>query len=128
MRTIAECARPKAVPYRPRPGWSRLFAILPLAAAALVLIEGTVAAGPLRVAAEAAIVLAGFGAMALWVRGNRAALAQLERCACASEMLAIRVLTSRPEHRSRQGPVPPVPAAAPVSAPTGQRTGAKLGG
>jgi hypothetical protein len=121
------CASPKAVPHRPRPAWNRLFAILPLATAVLVLIEVTVATGPLRVAAEAAIVLAGFGAMALWVRGNRAALAQLERCNCASEMLAIRVIASRPDTRPRQGPVPPVPAAAPVSALTGQWTGARLG-
>ncbi len=122
------CASPKAVPHRPRPGWNLLFAILPLAAAALFLIQVTVAAGPLRVVANAAIVLAGFGAMALWVRGNRVALAQLGRCACASEMLTIRVVTSRPEPPSRQGPVTPVPGAASVSAPAGQRTGARLGG
>ena len=122
------CGRPTAVPHSPRPGWNSLFAILPLATAALVLVEVTVAAGPFRVAADAAIVLAAFGAMALWVRGNRAALVQLERCACASEMHTIRVVTSRPEYPSRQGPGTSAPAVPQVSTAAGQRTGARLGG
>ena len=121
------CASPKTPPHRPRPRWIRLFAILPLATAALALTEVMVAAGPFRVAAGVAIVLATFGAMALWVRANRAALDQFEVCGCASEMLTIRVVTSRPDHPSRHGTVTPVPAVAPVSAPTGQRTGARLG-
>ncbi len=122
------CDSRKAVPLKPRPRWNLLFAILPVTAAAFALIESAIGTGPLRVAADVAIVFAGFGAMALWVRGNRAALAQLERCDCASKMLTIRVVTSRPEHPSRQGPVTPVPGAASVSAPAGQRTGARLGG
>lgn len=122
------CDSRKAVPHKRRPRWNLLFAILPVTAAALALIESAIGALPLRVAAEVATVLANFGAMALWVRANRSALDQLDACACASEMLTIRVVTSRPKHPSRQGPVTPVPAAASVSAPAGQRTGARLGG
>jgi len=107
------CDSREAVPHTPRPGWSHLLAILPVTAAALALIESTVAALPLRVAAEAATVLATFGAMALWVRANRSALDQLEVCACASEMLTIRVVRSRPEHPSRHGAPASLPAATP---------------
>lgn len=105
------CDSRKAFSHTPRPGWSRLLAILPITVAALVLIESTVAAPPLRVAAQAATVLATFGAMALWVRANRSALDQLEVCACASEILTIRVVRSRPEHPSRHGAPAPLPAA-----------------
>jgi len=119
-------ASPNTEPRTPSPRWILLFAVLPLAAVALVLTEVTVADGPFRVGADAAIVLATFGAMALWVRGNRVALAQLERCACASEMPAIRVVPSQREHPSRQTPATRVPA--PVSASARRRTGARLGG
>ena len=121
------CVSWNAVPHSPHPRWKRLFAILPFATAALVVTEVMVGAGKFRVAANIAIVLATFGAMALWLRGNRTALGQLERCACASEMLTIRVVTSRPELPSRQGSVKPIPAVTHVSAPAGDRTGARLG-
>lgn len=121
------CDSRDAVPDRPRPGWASLFAILPPATAALTLIELTVAPLPLRVAAEAGIVLATFGAMALWVRANQSALDQLEVCACASEMLTIRVIRSRAEHPSRHSAVTSFPTATPVSVSPGHRTGARLG-
>jgi len=121
------CASPKAPPHRPRPRWNRLFAILPLATAALALTEVMVAAGPFRVAAGVAIVLATFGAMALWVRANRAALDQVEVCACGRGMLTIREIMSRPAHPSRPSAPASLPGATPVSASHGHRTGARLG-
>jgi len=122
------CDSRKTVRQQRRPRWNLLFAILPVTAAALALIESAIGPRPLRVAAEVATVLANFGAMAVWVRANRSALDQLDACACASEMLTIRVVTSRPEPSSRQASVTPVDTAAPVSAPAGQRTGARLEG
>jgi hypothetical protein len=122
------CASAKALPHKPRPAWSRLFAIMPLAAGALLLIEVTVAAGPFRAAANTAIVLATFGAMALWVRANRSALDQLDVCACASGgMLTIRVVRSLPEHPSRHDAPASLPAPTRVSASPGHWTGARLG-
>jgi hypothetical protein len=120
------CDSREAIPHSPRPGWSRLLAVLPVTAAALGLIESTAAALPLTIAAEAGIVLAAFGAMALWVRANGSALDQLDVCACASEMPTIRVVRSLPEHPSRRGAPVSRPAIAPVSAFRGHWTGAKL--
>ena len=88
------CNSRDAISHRPRPRWSFLFAILPVTATALAIIELTVAALPLRIAANATIVLAEFGTMAWWVRANRAALDQVEVYACGRGMLTIREITS----------------------------------
>ena len=116
-----------AVPHGPRPRWNLLFAIIPATATALAVIELTVAALPLRIAANATIVLAEFGAMAWWVRANRAALDQVEVCACGRGMPTMRVIRSRPEHPSRHSAPASLHAATPVSASHGHRTGARLG-
>ena len=121
------CDSWNAVPRRPRPRWNLLFAILPATATALAMIERTVAALPLRIAANATIVLTEFGAMAWWVRANRAALDQVEVCACGRGMLTIREIMSRPAHPSRPSAPASLPGATPVSASHGHRTGARLG-
>lgn len=121
------CDSRDAVPHRPRPSWTLLVAILPVTAAALAMIDLTVAALPLRIAADATIVLAEFGAMASWVRANRAALDQVEVCACGREMLTMRVIRSRPEHPSRPSAPASIPKSSPVSGSHGHRTGARLG-
>ena len=92
------CNSRNAIPLRPRPRWNLLFAILPVTATALAMIELTVAALPLRIAANTTVVFATFGAMASWVRANRAALDQVEVCACGQEVFTMRVVRSRPEH------------------------------
>ena len=121
------CDRRNAVPRRPRPRWNLLFAILPATATALAMIDLTVAPPPLRIAANATIVLTEFGAMAWWVRANRAALDQVEVCACGRGMLTIREIMSRPAHPSRPSAPASLPGATPVSASHGHRTGARLG-
>ncbi len=121
------CNSRDAIPHRPRPRWNLLFAILPVTATALAMIELTGAALSLRIAANATIVLAEFGAMAWWVRANRAALDQVEVCACGGGMLTIREIRSRPEHPSRPSAPASLHAATPVSASHGHRTGARLG-
>lgn len=121
------CSSRERAPARPRPRWSRLYTIVSLPTMALALIELTVAPSPLRTASEAAIVLAIFGAMAMWVRANRVALGQLERCPCGSERLTVRVIRSRPVRPSRLSAAAPLSVATPVSAPAEHRTGARLG-
>lgn len=93
----------------PRPGWEYLFAIVPLAVVAYVLAEFTISTLPLKTAIEAAIGLGTFGAMAWWARANRAALAQLDRCACAAEKTTVLVI--RPGHRSRRPAAESLPVA-----------------
>ena len=112
---------------RPRPRWGRLVAIASLFTTALALTDLTMAPSPLRTASEAALVLATFGAMAIWVRANRAALGQLDRCACETERLTVRVIRSRPRRPSPRAVEAPLSVALPVSTPAGHRTGAKLG-
>src|SRR3990172_4236661 len=121
------CDSRNAVPRRPRPRWNLLFVILPATATALAMIERTVAALPLRIAANATIVLAEFGAMAWWVRANRAALDQADVRACGPGMPTMRVIMSRPEYPSRPGAPASLHAATAVSASHGHRTGARLG-
>jgi hypothetical protein len=72
-----------------------------------------VAARPLRIAANTTMVFAAFGGMASWVRANRAALDQVEVCACGQEMLTMRVVRSRPEHPSRHSAASSLPEATP---------------
>jgi hypothetical protein len=120
------CDSRNAVPRRPRPRWNLLFAILPATATALAMIELTVASPPLRIAANATIVLAEFGAMAWWVRANRAALDQVDVCAFGPGMLTIREIRSRPEDSARPGAPASLPAPTPVSASPGHHAGARL--
>lgn len=101
------CIGRDAVPSEARPRWGCLFAILPLAIGALALVEVTGAALPLRAAAGAGIALATFGAMAWWVHANRSAIAQLERCSCASRSITVRVIRSGVgQPRGQRAPAP----------------------
>jgi hypothetical protein len=121
------CNSREALPAGSRPRWSRLFVILPLATGALALIELGVAALPLRGAAEAGVVLATFGAMAWWVRANRTALSQLERCACGSTSITVRVIRSQAGQPREQGAPEPLSLAAGSAPPHARPAGARLG-
>ena len=120
------CDSRNPVTHEPRPRWNLLFVILPVTATALAMIELTGAVLPLRTAANATIILAEFGAMAWWVRVNRAVLDQVEVCACGRGMLTIRETRSRPEHPSQPSAPASLHEATPVSASHGGRTGARL--
>ncbi len=85
------CDARRAVAARDRPRWSRLYTILLLTWVALALVELAAQALPLRTALRCGLVGVTFGAMAWWVRVNRAALDQLRSCACASRRLTIRI-------------------------------------
>jgi hypothetical protein len=60
----------------------------------LLAAQALVSAGPERTALQCGLVLAGFGAMIQWARGNRAALDHLDWCQCASAQTTIRVIQS----------------------------------
>ncbi|OLC12969.1 MAG: hypothetical protein AUH29_14635 [Candidatus Rokubacteria bacterium 13_1_40CM_69_27] len=87
---------------KPRPRWGRLYAILPLTVAAFALIEPSGLAPALGTALRGGMVGLAFGAMAWWVRANRAALDQLDWCACASSTITVRVIASRPPQRPKE--------------------------
>jgi len=105
---MCDVRRPVAA--RDRPRWSRLYTILLLTGVALALVELAAQALPLQAALRCGLVGVTFGAMAWWVRVNRAALDQLQSCACASRRLTIRIIASRP------GPPEVVEAAAAAGA------------
>jgi hypothetical protein len=91
------------------PRWGRLYAILPAATAAFLLIEARVAAAPVRAALSYAIAGGVWGAMVWWVRTNRTALDRVEWCACASQAVRVRVVKSAATgHSPRVGDVTPV--------------------
>jgi hypothetical protein len=77
-----------------RPRWGRLYAILPLALVAFLLVDGHVSSSAERGALAYAIAAGVWGAMVWWVRSNRAALDRVEWCACASETVRVRVVRS----------------------------------
>ena len=59
----------------PKPTWWSLYALLPLAIVLLVAAHGWLPGGGGRASAEAVVSLAAMGAIAVWVRANRLALA-----------------------------------------------------
>jgi hypothetical protein len=91
------------------PRWGRLYA----STAALVAVLGTgellVPAGPWRAVARAAACAATLAVMALWVRGNRAALDQRGWCDCAASRIRVRVIASSPRAAAGAGDARPVP-------------------
>jgi len=91
--------------------WGRLYAIVPIAASAVALIETTVEAPMIRSMLPWGFVLAVFGTMAWWVRESRVALDQAESCARAEQAIGVRVIRSRPLTMAR--PRSPRPRAAP---------------
>jgi hypothetical protein len=70
MSAIRELDRPM-----PKPRWGWLYAFLVLLGGLLTLVELTIPDGLARRTLEIAVVLATLGAIALWVRANRVALA-----------------------------------------------------
>ena len=91
-----------------RPRWSRLYGIWLFATVAFALAEFGTAEGPARATLELGLVLAAYGAMAWWVRASRAALDQLDRCACASGRITVRVVMSWSRHPLRPSEVAPL--------------------
>ena len=106
MRKVRDAAAERVHPH-----WGRLYAIVPLAASAVALIETTVEAPMIRSMLPWGFVLAVFGAMAWWVRANRVALEQAESCGCAERAIGVRVIRSRPLTMS--SPRSPRPRATP---------------
>src|SRR2546429_8979644 len=97
-------------PREPRVRWSRLYGILAVMAGALTSIEAFGPAGSATMALRGGIALAALGAMAPWVRGNRAAFDYADWCECAAEKITVRVIPSRrpkPELPSLPAPEPP---------------------
>ncbi len=82
-------------PREPRVRWSRLYGILAVMAGALTSIEAFGPAGSATMALRGGIALAAFVAMALWIRGNRAAFDYADWCECAAEKITVRVIPSR---------------------------------
>ena len=78
----------------PRPRWTALYGIAAFGLAALAVTE-IAAAAVVRPALESVVGGAAFVAIALWLRGNRAALDQQDWCECAAETLTVRVIPSR---------------------------------
>lgn len=92
-----------------RPRWGRLYAIFPIAVAAFATVELETPASVVRTLLDC---IAGTGvwvAIAWWVRANRAALDQLDWCACASARVTMRVIPSEPRQRPRRVIVEPTP-------------------
>ncbi len=100
------------------PQWGRLYAILPLAVGAFLLVEASVPVPGLRAVLRYAIAGGAWGAIVWWVRANRTALDQLEWCACASRTLRVRVVISEPrKSRRRWAPETPEPVVVAVGCP-----------
>jgi hypothetical protein len=74
MDTRAELHMRRAGHRKPRPRWGWLYTIVGALLALLGLIEASMPTGVPRRIVETAVVVALFGAMAAWVRINRAAL------------------------------------------------------
>src|SRR5438093_13297346 len=82
-------------PREPRVRSSRLYGILAVMAGALTSIEAFGPAGSATMALRGGIALAVFVAMALWIRGNRAAFDYADWCECAAEKIPVRVIACR---------------------------------
>src|SRR5262245_39945796 len=82
-------------PGQPRVRWNRLYGILAVMAGALTSIEAFGPAGSAAMALRGGIALAAFVAMALWIRGNRAAFDYADWCECAAGKITVRVIPSR---------------------------------
>ena len=79
-----------------KPRWARLYAVLPLALAALTAVELSAPQSALRTLLRYGIAVVAWGAIAAWVRANRVALHQVEWCDCAPRTVTVRVIVSRP--------------------------------
>ena len=80
----------------PRPRWGQLYGALLLTMAAAVAGELIPVRDGTRTALRCGLAVAGFIAMALWVRRHRAALDLEDWCACAGATMVVRVIPSRP--------------------------------
>src|SRR5712691_3751765 len=81
-------------PAMARPRWTALYGIATSSVAALALTE-IAADAFVRPALESVVGAAALVAIALWLRGNRAALDQQDWCECAADTLTVRVIPSR---------------------------------
>lgn len=110
-----------------RPRWGLLWGLVLLETGMAGAVEFATAPGALRIVLRTGLVLAGFGAIALWVRRNGAALDLQDWCGCAAEKMTVGVISSR-----RPGPdgavrpsvadVPPIEEdEAALTASTGER-------
>jgi hypothetical protein len=115
------CQTTTSVMIRTGPRWGRLYAVLPVAISAFVLVEAYVPATVIRAALEYTIVGAAWVALVGWVRLNRVALDQVEWCACASQTIRIRIVPSRPPKPSPSWTAEPVLAGSPYHDGPGRR-------
>jgi len=77
------------------PRWLVLYAVVPVAGAALLGVHTWVPAPLARTVLDGTVAAGVWLSMVGWVHANRVALEQAEWCACASESLRARVITSR---------------------------------
>jgi hypothetical protein len=80
----------------PRPRWGRLYGVVLLGVAWLTVAD-IAAPAVARPRLETVAILVTFVAVALWARGNRAALDQQAWCDCAADTVTVRVVVG---HRS----------------------------
>jgi hypothetical protein len=97
---------------RARPRWGLLYAIPALTAAGFFAVASAEPVSTPNTLLVAALTGLAFGAMAWWVRANRAALDQAEWCACASSTISVRVISStatdaRTDPEAGRGPARP---------------------
>lgn len=94
----------------PKPVWGWLYGIVTVMCGLLAVVEVAIPDGPARRVLECVVTLALFGAMAVWVRANRVALAVGE-----SDDVAARRPAIVPERAAGRAPM------------TGQAAGARRG-
>jgi hypothetical protein len=94
-----------------RPRWRVLYGVVGLPLAMMGIVEVAAPPAPVRTLLRLALVLGAVAAMAVWVRGNRAALDLQDWCACAASTITVRVIESRPPSTPpRADPLPASPA------------------
>ena len=96
------CEIPRVPAPETTPRWRGLYAILPLAGAALLGVHAWVAPSLARTALDGSVGAGLWLALVGWVHVNRMALEQAAWCACASETLRVRVIGA-PRDDARTG-------------------------
>lgn len=104
---MCDASRPRERSSSPR--WISLYAVVLLTVAAAGIAD-VIAPAPLAHPLFYAVAGAGWVGVMWWIRANRTALEQAEWCACASETITMRVITSEPRQRP-QPLVDPMPVA-----------------
>jgi hypothetical protein len=110
---------------RIRPHWGALYVALAGVGTASLVAELAVPAGFWRATARAVFAAFAFATMAVWIRHEAVALEQAEWCDCASSMVTMRVIPSRPWAQVTPADGVPVPVVAVTTAEAGRDTTAE---